>query len=345
MKRWLAREALLGTVVLASLGTGCKPDQSVKGGAPVLTEIMIMSAAGMTHVLPDTKDCPAPTANPDGGADGGGGGGLDGSACDPGADKQCRLASANNWCTCVADEMDMTMGAWSCAPFGPVASVVAIFDRLLDVSTFDPDTSEATGAASLELPAGSPTATATAVYGSNGSPIGLIFPLFGNYSGPNLTIVGNPALPSNKAVTVTLDKTVVRAKDGKTAFVGDGFLQDGTVTFTTGPFAAEIAPPAGMEVDGGVIPPAPDMTPVGLSFTNIVDAEAIKAHITVTSGGTAVPFALDPPMGTGTSFNIVPEANWPASATITITLAATTPDVLDETLGAAVTAMFTTGAP
>jgi hypothetical protein len=350
MKRWLAREALLGSAaVLASLGMGCKPDQSVKGGAPVLMEMIIMSGGSAMHVLPDTKECPAPVAVPDAGVDGGSGGGgmLDGSACDPDADKPCRLTSAKNWCSCVADEMDMTVGAWNCAPFGPTASVVAIFDRLIDVSAFDPMTGEATGAASLEPPSGSPPATAMAIYGSNGSPTGLIFPLFGNYPGPNLTIFGNPALPSSTAVTVKLDKTVIRAKDGKTPFTGDGFLEDGTVTFTTGPFTAEIAPPPDqMDGDGGTSPPAPDMTPAILSFTNVVDHDDIMAHLTVTSGGTPVPFALDPAMGTGTSFNVVPTTAWPANAMISITLDATTPDVLDETLGApGATATFMTGAP
>jgi len=69
------------------------------------------------------------------------------------------------------------------------------------------------------------------------------------------------------------------------------------------------------------------------------------AHVTVTSGGMPLAFALNPDTGTGASFNVVPAANWPASATIIITLDATTPDVLDETLGAAVTATFMTGAP
>jgi hypothetical protein len=349
MNRWLAREALLGSAaVLASLGTACKPDQSVKGGAPVLMEMIIASGGGATHILPDTPDCPAPTADPDAGADGGGGGMVDGSTCAKGG-SVCRLESAKNWCTCVADEMDMTKAAWSCPPFGPVAGVVAVFDRLLDVSMFTPDAPDgntAPNTASLDLPAGSPTATASINYGANGSTTGLIAHLFGYYHGPNLTITGSPALPSGTAVTVSLNKTTVRAKDGKTAFVGEGVLLDGAITFTTGPFTADIAtPPEGMDGDGGTLPPAPDMTPATVTFSNVVDIEAILSHITVTSGATPVPFTLDPAAGAGTSVNIVPTGTWPASSTITITLNPTTPDVLNETLGAAVMASFMTGAP
>lgn len=345
MKRWLAREALLGSAALfATLGTGCKPDNSVKPGAPVLMEMFIVSGGAATHILPNTTDCPAPMADPDGG----GAGMVDGSACTPPGDTVCRLASAMNWCSCVADAMDMTMGVWSCAPFGPLASVVAVFDRVIDTSMFDADAGDGNTApniAMLGFPAGAPTATAAGSYAPNGSTTGLISHLFGYYQGPNLTITGVPALPANTAVTVSLNKTTVRAKDGKTAFVGEGLLQDGRITFTTGPFSAAITVPAGMDADGGVARATPDMTPVGLAFTNVVDSEAIRSHITVTSGGTAVPFALDPPMGGGVSFNIVPTSNWPANASITVTLDATTPDVLNETLGAAVTESFMTGAP
>ena len=335
MKRWLAREVLLGSAALiASLGMGCKPDQSVKPGAPVLMEMIIASASGATHITSTTPDCTTGLA--------------DGAACTPPGDTLCRHATMNNWCNCVADAMDMTMGTWSCAPIGPVASVVAVFDRLIDVSMFDPEAADgntAPNTASIEVPAGAPTAMAVVNYGANGSTTGLIAHLFGHPMGPNLTISGAPALPSGTAVTVALNKTTVRAKDGKTSFVGEGLLQDGTITFTTGPFAVAVTVPAGMDADGGVAPAAPDMTPVGLDFSNVVDSEAILPHITVTAGGTAVPFTLDPAEGAGTHVSIVPTANWPANATITVTLAAATPDVLNETLGAAVTETFMTGAP
>ena len=345
MKRWLAREALLGSAALfATLGTGCKPDNSVKPGAPVLTELIIAAGGSATRVLPNTSDCATGVA--------------DASPCSPSVqepaipDTLCRHEATSNWCSCVPDATDMTMGAWSCAPFGPVASVIAIFDRVIDTSDFDPMTTEAPGAATLELPPGAPTASLATDYAANGSTIGLIFPLLGNFvignfrvNGPSLLMMGNPALPSNTVVTVSLSKTAVRAKDGKTAFTGEGLLQDGTISFLTGPFGASVTVPAGMDADGGVAPAAPDMTPVNLAFTNVVDAAAILSHITVTSGGTPVPFSLDPATGPGVSFNIVPTANWPANATITVTLDATTPDVLNETLGAAVTESFMTGAP
>jgi hypothetical protein len=254
----------------------------------------------------------------------------------------------NNWCNCVPDEMDMTMGTWSCAPIGPVASVMAVFDRLIDVSMFDPDAMDgntAPNTASITVPAGSPTVMASVNYGANGSTTGLIAHLFGHPMGPNLTISGSPTLPAATAVTVALNKTTVRAKDGKTAFVGEGLLQDGTITFTTGPFAATITVPVGMDADGGVAPAAPDMTPVGLDFTNVVDSEAILTHLSITSGGAAVPFMIDEAATTPQHVSIVPTANWPANATITVTLDATTPDVLNATLGAAVTETFMTGAP
>jgi len=306
MKRWLAREALLGSAaVLASLGTACKPDQSVKAGAPVLTDMFIMSGGGGIHIVSTTTDCVPPpdggssggmdaSADDDGGVDGGSGGGgstgvVAGGPCNPTSDATCRMASIKNWCACNGtDPMESTKGEWSCAPLGPLASVVAIFDRLIDVSMFDPDPAVSTGnsapnTASIDLPAGSPPATASINYGSGGSTIGLIFPLFGNYSGPNLTITGDPTLPSSTAVTVMLNKTAVRAKDGKTAFTGEGLLEDGTVTFTTGPFAAEIAPPPDQDDgDGGTLPPAPDQSPAVLNFTNVVDYDHIMAHVTLT---------------------------------------------------------------
>jgi hypothetical protein len=352
MNRWFprhAREAILGVAAAASaLGAaGCTPNQSVQPGAPKLTEVRIVQAGAMgpssTSITGSTPDCAA--------------GVTDGSACNPVVDGGtpdtiCRQVSASNWCTCTADMMDPTTGTWGCPTFGPIVAVIAIFDRLISTAPFDDGGANST--AMLSTSAGAAAATVDVDYSSNGSATGLVIPLFsqyffGNYrfGGPSLFMTGDPAYPSGTAVTISLSKDSITAKDGHTPFTGDGFLMDGIVTFTTTAFTATLAAPPG--VDGGA-DVAPDMTPATLTFTNFVqampDASELAKHITVTAGAANTPVAVDVASMDGLTFTITPVKNttWPASSTITITVAGNAQDVLGEKLPAAVTATFTTGA-
>ena len=117
-----ARDALL--VFALTCGAACTPNQGVKPGAPELIEFTILQAGPTaTTVRADTPDCMSGIASgtaclPMGGDAGDGGVGLP-------VDSLCRDATAQNWCTCVADATDGTMGVWSCEPFTNVMAVVA----------------------------------------------------------------------------------------------------------------------------------------------------------------------------------------------------------------------------
>jgi hypothetical protein len=94
--------------------------------------------------------------------------------------------------------------------------------------------------------------------------------------------------------------------------------------------------------DAAPLDPAPDMTPATITFNNTVDPTAVEAHVTITPATVAVDFAsMD-----GLTVTITPKkgTTWPPSSTITITVDATTPDVVLDTLGAATSASFHTSA-
>ncbi len=189
----------------------------------------------------------------------------------------------------------------------------------------------------------------------------MIFPLLGDLrvDGPSLLFAGKPELPASSTVTTTLDKTKVRAKDGKTPFTGPGFFAAGSLTYTTGSFGASLTmppttPPA---ADAGVCTPppttvTPDMTPATATFNNLVDPTVIAGHVTITAvslaSGASSTVAVSATSMDGLNVSIAPamNANWPASSTITITIDATAPDLVGDTLGAAVSApgVFTTSA-
>jgi hypothetical protein len=158
-----------------------------------------------------------------------------------------------------------------------------------------------------------------------------------------------PQLPVNSEVTITLtDK--IRAKDGHTKFIGaalvvDGavepsFLTEGTLSFATAPFIANITVPMAMDDGGASIAVPPDATPVTITFNAPVDATAILNQVHVTAvAATDVTFTSD-----GFSVTITPVTTWPASTTITVSVDATAADSLGDPLGAPVSQSFTTAA-
>ncbi len=252
-------------------------------------------------------------------------------------------------------------GTWNCAPFAPGATALFVFDRLLDTKPLDPGDAGGgvtkAAAVSFNPKAPSTSVTVTADYASNGTPNEVIFPLLGDFrsGGPSLLFSGQPGLPTSTAVTITLDGTQVRAKDGKTAFTGPGFFKNGSLTFTTAALSVSVTvpPPPALPADAGACTPAPtaalpDMTAAILTFNNPVDPAVIKAHVTITAtplGGTAatpVPFTA----AATDSFDVslTPVGHWPASSTIQISIDATTPDLIGDTLGATPPASFTTSA-
>jgi hypothetical protein len=302
MKRQFARierRALLGlAAALTTLGAACTPNTSVKPGAPVLTEIAIFdpAAGSVTHITPDTEECPAGT--------------VDTGGCDPTASPLCFLASAKNWCQCNqnppppapadasadaaisldgATSLDGAVsldagsadagvssdgsapplaGSWSCAPFSPTSSPFFVFDRLLATAPLDPGDAATgpTGVATVTVSPQPPSTIAvSADYASNGSPNEVIFPLLGAFraDGPSLLFGGQPALPAGFAITITLNPDKVTAKDGKSSFIGiaptDGGADAGTpgaVDFQKGTITFTTAPFSGSL--SAPSPPPPD---------------------------------------------------------------------------------------
>src|SRR4051812_2814186 len=246
-------------------------------------------------------------------------------------------------------------GTWSCT-FAATSAVLYVFDRVLDTQ-FLGDGGGAPGLASISSnPATPTTVTLNGDYASNGTIPNIIFNnVLGDFraDGPSLLFTGVPALPAGSAVTVSLDKTKVQAKDGRTPFTGTGLLKDGMISFTTQAFTASpIATPApptaapDAAADAAAPNPLPDMTPATVSFTNLVDPTALATHVTVTAVP-AVPVPVDVASMDGLNFTIAPKAGstWPASSTITITIDATTTDAVGDVLAAPVDPVsFTTSA-
>jgi hypothetical protein len=404
----IERPALVGlAAALATFGAACSPNQSVKPGAPVLTEIDIVenpyTATNVTSIPANVTDCPTSAAIDDGGA--GDGGAKDGATgattatatggmCDPAAVPICRQVSAKNWCRCVAntppsppapapsctdagtpdagaavadasvdagsadaasDAATPLGGTWNCDPFASTSVALFVFDRLLDTAPFD--TGDGGGAPNVATTMISPTppnpVAVTVDYTPNGSPNEIIFPLLGDFrsDGPSLLFAGQPTFPTASAVTVTLDPTKVRAKDGKTAFVGTGFFKAGSLTYTTAGLSYSITPPptTPLAADAGAcaIPPitvTPDMTPATITFNNLVDPTAIATHVTITATSATGPIAFTATSTDGLNVSITPKADWPASSTITITVDATATDLDGDAVGAIQTATFTTSA-
>ncbi|HXI59216.1 MAG TPA: Ig-like domain-containing protein [Polyangia bacterium] len=278
MKRLFSRAApeavAVGLLGLLLIGVNCAPDNSVKAGAPVLKTLTIVEPMGSARH--DVSDSTAACESA--------GEGMD---CDPKA-AVCQLGEVI--CNCVAKDMcdptikadDAKTGGTLNCTFPPMSMVVATFDRLLDTAPFEAKT---TVAALAAMPA--TTAVAATDYTANGSSIGLVFPMFFNISGPSIAMVGSPALPTDATVSFTLDKTTVRAKDGKTAFTGAMLLAGGAISFKTGPFSGGItvpAPPPPMG-GGGMMPMGCPPPPGGDSDAGADGATDAETEAGATEGG------------------------------------------------------------
>ncbi|HVV52029.1 MAG TPA: Ig-like domain-containing protein [Polyangia bacterium] len=375
----------MGLAAALAAGVACTPNNSVKSGAPVLTELSILEPGAygptVTTVTASTMMCPSGTA--------------EGGACDPATFPTCETVTANVLCRCLAGATPSAppattdaavsdaavsdagapadagkpdggattsdaatdagppppAGAWSCS-FAPTASIMYVFDRVLDSTPLDPG--DAATVSGLTQPPKftpmPPSAVALAGdYASNGSPNEIVFPLLGDFrsDGPSILFAGVPALPAGTTISVTLDNTKVLAKDGRTPFTGMNLLKDGAITFVTAPFSVAITPPPPPMVDAAAdaAPPddLPDMTPATLTFTNLTDPATIAMHVTATAGA-ATPVAVDVASMDGLNYTVTPKAKWPASSTITITVDAAATDVVGDTLGTAAQKFFNTSA-
>jgi len=334
----LARIASLGLAVASLAGTACAPDQDVKPGAPELFAYYIVQAGPTpTKITPDTPDCPTPVANQMCKA------GVDPQADPPETpDTLCRDVAASHWCNCIPDAPESRMGTWNCDPFVGVISVIAIFDRLLDTAPLDPDepTNSPTDIATATAGAAATAVPVLTDYASNGTPTGLVIPIFaqfflGNFrtEGPSLFTVPEAGFPSGTTITTSLNGRRVLAKDGTTSFVGKGALLDGIVKFTTAAFTATVTEPdtSAMSMDTNT---------VTVAFSNLVDLDAATPHITATVNGTAV--AITVAQVNDVTLAITPVVPWPAASTVNITVDAATASKSGETLGAAVVKQFVT---
>jgi hypothetical protein len=322
----------------------CSPDQGVKKGAPELIEFTIMQAGGTpTTVKSDTPECLSDVVTgtaclPMGHAADVADGGTFDAEVPP--DALCRQTSAMNWCTCTATDPDTdpSVGTWSCDALTNVVGVIAVFDRLLDTSPLDPgDAAGVTGLMTVEA-AGAPAITISSDYSSSGNSNGLVFPLFGpaffgNFraNGPSLFGAPDPEFPSGATVIVKLNGEQVRAKDGKTAFVGTGLLLGGTLAFTTAPFSASLSKPDAMAMDPTAVTLAfNNMAPDPTSHLTAMTAANVPVMVAATSADGGSTYAVTPVGGT-----------WPAGATITVTLDATTTNLLGQPIDMAQTVTFT----
>jgi hypothetical protein len=237
---------------LGLVGAACSPKFNVQPGAPVLKSIMVVESAGPTVITGSEKSCLSDA--------------IDTAACDPPPlppptmfpvtdPTLCR--TDESWCRCQpTDPADPSMGGhWNCL-FEPTSMVVATFDRLLDIEPQDYDMAMGmpmgrTDVASfMSTPGTAPQALVA--YASSGSKDSLIFNLLGSFiSGPRLFISGSPGLPSGSTLTLSLDRTKVRAKDHVSFFVGEGSLKDGVFRFTTAAFSVGIEVPTAPPPDAG----------------------------------------------------------------------------------------------
>jgi hypothetical protein len=214
-----------------------------------------------------------------------------GAACDPAKHGVCKKGEAD-WCRCLADpnDMTMTMGIWNCEPFAPLSVVVATFDRLLDTDPLDPgdagNTSRDDIATFTAVPPPPKAVSTVTDYSSTGSSTGAVFNVYGpmffnNFrsGGPSLQVGASPAMPADATVTITLDPTKVRAKDGKMAFAAMGMLANGSLRFKTAPFNL-------VSIDMPTAPPPPPAD-------GGVDAEADGGATGSSDGGDAAAHAGD----------------------------------------------------
>jgi hypothetical protein len=215
------------------------------------------------------------------------------------ADPHMCLLGAADWCRCQGDPTASELGAWNCDPFSPGSVVIATFDRLLDTTPFEAD--GGTPADEIVALTSTPAATVEPIvdYSSTGSAnFALVFnnfgPFFGNFRsfGPSIQVGGSPALPSGATIGIDLSKMNVRAKDGKTSFTGEGFLEDGSIKFKTTPFGVAFTSPVGDDLP--TTPPA--STDGGVADGGASDAGASDAAVADASAD-APPAAPAPTTG------------------------------------------------
>jgi hypothetical protein len=337
MNRSFHRPAIASLIVLAvgaAAASGCAPDNDVTPGAPKLMKFIILQQ-GHSALTVDSSatNCAASATS--------------GAACiaadDPNTpdvempDGLCQQLDTHEWCHCDASGASPM---WACEGLSNVRGVVSIFDRLLDPTPLavgpPVDSGSATTVTGETTPGG--TADLQTDYASNGSAEGLLMPFVAYYYYDNFRFFGGPSLltvpkatafPSSATVMMALNAQEVRAKDG-TPFTGAGLLQDGMLSFTTAKFAANPMLPDMI---------AADQTELDIVFTNAVDPATIEGHISAVS-----PMAGLVPITTGpvnsSTIGVKPVDKWPPGP-LTIVVDASTPDVLGEVLGTAVTATVT----
>jgi hypothetical protein len=380
MNRPFPRFEVLGLTAALALAGACTPNTSVKPGAPMLIELSVVENGGatITTVTPTTERCPTPTleggpcdsvkfpacesvtttnlcrcvpnppppppppppadaAAPDAAT-------LDAAAATSDAGKPDAGKPDAGAATSDAAPPMLT-GTWSCS-FAPTSTVLYVFDRVLDTE-FLGDGGGALGLATISsIPTPPSSVVLNGDYASNGT-FNIIFTDPNQLAdfradGPSILFAAVPALPTSSTINVTLDKTRVLAKDGRTPYAGTNLLVDGTISFVTQGFSASIT--------------SPSMAPVTVTFTNVVDPTALAGHITVTAtplaGGASAVIPVDLTSMDGLNVNVAPSGktadgmplDWPADSTVDIKVDATTPDVVGDTLGADLSASLTTSA-
>jgi hypothetical protein len=254
MKRSFARvwprvvAAGLGLGGLAVVGVSCNPNNDVKPGAPLLVKLTIAEPSmTSTDVTADTAAC-----DPEAGV-------MEGTDCDPALTAVCLLETTPCHCQAKAmgdpsiDPANPASGGTEVCTYDPTSTVIATFDRLLDGAPFDKqllDGGQNTDIVKLDAtPKPATLPTIVAVYTSSGIPMAV----FSTPGGPNIVLTADPAFPPDSVVSLQLDGTKVRAKDGKTPASGLGPLASGKLSFKTGPLPVP-PPPDGGEVDAGTAP-------------------------------------------------------------------------------------------
>lgn len=262
-------------------------------------------------------------------------------------------------------------------PVTPLLHFVAVFDRILDPSTLAVTVdgggiNGVPGAITVVAP-GNPSTDIT--YVPNGdAKFTLIYP-----PGPQIIGQPMPTLPSGSAITVRLDRSLIRSRDGRnTAVLGPDAVD--VFTFTTLPFAAAIAVPSPPEVDASVpaggaddagTPDAdggvtaidmdagvPSPSPLGsadpgfvvkITFNNLPAAD-VAAHVAVAAfdaAGQPLPapeYTVVADEADPTALNVAPATEWPAGATVTVTVDAGASDPFAMKLGQPVSASFVVAA-
>jgi hypothetical protein len=206
-------------------------------------------------------------------------------------------------------------------PITPRVQVVFRFDRLLEPTALEEIVDGKpvpSGEVAIIEAAGEPDAVTT--YIPNGhAKHHLIFS-----GGPALLVSPQPTLPSGAPVKVSLEKSLIQAKNGQEGAMG-WTVADGVsdvLTFSTTPFAATIEP---VEASGAG-QPLPARTSLAVTFNNLPDdgiADRINVEVVDPSGNeiadveaTVTGDGMDP-----TRWLVAPSAGtWPAGARVKITV-------------------------